>query len=168
VVLGRAAARLEPLVNPTFRPGWKARGVHNPRPDEGKCASIQAGLNALAAPPGGIAVVSVDQPVDHRLLNALIDAAEDEWERPDAAGRRTIVIPVFHDRRGHPPLFSQSLIGELMGVCEETEGLKAIVRRDPARVLHVPWNDAGILINLNRPVDVTVARFRSVPPARPF
>jgi molybdenum cofactor cytidylyltransferase len=167
VVLGREAARLDPLVNPGFRPGWKARSVHKPRPDEGKCSSIQAGLNALASPPDGIAILSVDQPIDHRLLTALIDAAEEEWDRPDAAGRRTIVLPVFHERRGHPPLFCQSLIGELMGVCEETEGLKAIVRRNPARVLHVSWDDPGILLNLNRPVDATAARFRPRPPARP-
>lgn len=167
VVLGREARRLEPLVSPGFRPGWKARPVHNPHPDEGRCASIQAGLGALASRPDGIVVLSVDQPVDARLLNALIDAAGEEWERPGAAGRRAIIIPAFHGRRGHPPLFCQSLIGELMGVGEETGGLKAVVRRDPARILEVTWNDAGILANLNTPVELAAARFRDGVPARP-
>jgi hypothetical protein len=43
-----------------------------------------------------------------------------------------------------------------MGISEEAEGLKAVVRRDPARVLQVPWDDAGILINLNAPADLAV------------
>jgi molybdenum cofactor cytidylyltransferase len=167
VVLGRDAQRLEPLVSPGFRPGWKARPVHNPCPDEGKCSSIHAGLGALASRPDGILIAAVDQPVDHRLLNALIDAAEEEWERGEECARRTIVVPAFHGRRGHPPLFFRSLIGELLGVDEAGEGLKAVVRRDPARVLQVPWTDAAVLTNLNTPVDLEAARLRPTPAIRP-
>lgn len=154
VVLGREADRLEPMVKPSFWPGWKARAVYNPRHYEGKCGSIVAGLAALAVPPDGIVVLAVDQPVHHRLLNALLAAAEEEWEKSDTAGRRTIVVPAFHGRKGHPPFFCASLFAELMGISEEAEGLKAVVRRNPARVLQMPWDDAGILMNLNAPVDV--------------
>src|SRR5213594_3632659 len=133
VVLGKDAARLERLVRAPMRPGWKARPVYNPRHGEGKSTSIQAGLAAIAA---------------------LLAAAESEWERCEAAGRRPIVVPAFHGRPGHPPLFCASLFAELMGVCEETHGLKAVVRRNPARVLHLPWDDSGILLNLNTPLDL--------------
>ncbi|OLC56016.1 MAG: hypothetical protein AUH92_00985 [Acidobacteria bacterium 13_1_40CM_4_69_4] len=154
VVLGKDASRLEKLVNAPMRPGWKARPVYNPRHREGKCASIQAGLAAIATPPEGILVASVDQPLDFRLINALLEAADTEWERCEAAGRRPIIVPAFRGRPGHPPLFCASLFAELMGVCEETHGLKAVVRRNPARVLHLPWDDAGILLNLNTPLDL--------------
>jgi len=154
VVLGKDASRLETLVRAPMRPGWKARPVYNPRHREGKCSSVQAGLAAIAEPPQGILVASVDQPLDYRLINALLAVAESEWERCDAAGRRPIVVPAFHGRPGHPPLFCASLFAELMGVCEETNGLKAVVRRNPNRVLHMPWDDAGILLNLNTPVDL--------------
>lgn len=160
VVLGREADRLEPLVKPSFRPGWKARAVYNPRHHEGKCSSIVAGLAALAVPPKGVFVLGVDQPIHCKLLNALLAAAEEEWDRSDAAGRRTIVVPAFHGRKGHPPLFCASLFSELMGVSEEAEGLKAVVRRDPARVLQVPWDDAGILLNLNAPADLAAFETR--------
>jgi len=154
VVLGKDAERLLPLVRSPMRPGWKARPVYNPRYREGKCASIQAGLAAVATPPDGILVASVDQPLDADLLNALLSAAETEWEKCDAAGRRSIIVPAFHGRPGHPPLFRGSLFAELMGISEEAHGLKAVVRKTPARVMHLPWDDSGILLNLNAPLDL--------------
>lgn len=154
VVLGRDAARLEGLVNAPMRPGWKARSVYNPRYSDGKCASIEAGLAAIRTPPEGILIASVDQPLHARLLNALLRSAEAEWDRCAAAGRRTIIVPSFHGRPGHPALFCASLFGELLGICEETRGLKAVVRKDPDRVLHLPWDDAGVLLNLNAPLDL--------------
>ncbi len=154
VVLGRDPERLEPLVHAPLRPGWKARAVYNPRHAQGKCASIQAGLTCLPGPPDGILIASVDQPLDTRLVDRLLAAAEEEWERSEAAGRRSILVPAFRGRRGHPPLFCGSLFAELMGVDEESEGLRAVVRRRPARVREVPWHDAAILMNLNAPVDL--------------
>src|SRR3989442_13955223 len=115
---------------------------------------MQAGLAAIATPPEGILVASVDQPLDSRLLNALLQAAEAEWERCEAAGKHGIIVPAFHGRPGHPPLFCASLFAELMGICEETQGLKAVVRRNASRVMHLPWGDAGILLNLNTPLDL--------------
>ena len=80
--------------------------------------------------------------------------AEIEWEKCDAAGRRSIIVPAFHGRPGHPPLFRGSLFAELMGIGEETQGLKAVVRRNPARVMYLPWDDSRILLNLNTPLDL--------------
>ncbi len=154
VVLGRGTDRLAALVRPTLRPGWKAREVFNPHPEAGKSGSIVAGLAAIWSRPDGVLIASIDQPLDHRLLDALIAAAEEEWQRSGAAGRHTIVLPVFQGRRGHPPFFCGSLFGELMGISEEGEGLKAVVRRDPSRVLELPWDSSEILLNLNRPVDL--------------
>ncbi len=154
VILGRDAESLAPLVRPSMRPGWKARAIVNPRHAEGKCGSILAGLAGVWSRPDGVLFATVDQPLEHRLLDALIEAAEEEWERGDAARRRTIVIPAYHGRRGHPVLFCGSLFGELMGISEESEGLKAVVRRDPGRILEIPWDSSEILLNLNRPVDL--------------
>ena len=154
VVLGKDAPDLAPLTRAPMRPGWKTRSVYNPRYGDGKCASIQAGLAAIATPPDGILVASVDQPLESRLLNALLHAAESEWERCAAAGRRSIIVPAFHGRPGHPPLFCASLFAELMGISEESEGLKAVVRRSAARLMQLPWDDAGILLNLNTPLDL--------------
>ena len=160
VVIGPEGDALRPHIESTLRPGWKARVVVNPHPDEGKVSTIQAGLMALSVPPEGILVAAVDQPLDARLVNALIERAAQEWDRGAACGRRTILVPSFGAKRGHPPLFCGSLFAELMGISEEGGGLRAVVRRDPARVLHVPWDDPVILLNLNEPADLP-ARLRS-------
>jgi len=168
VVLGGDAERLEPLVVPPRRPVWKSHPVHNPRHERGKCSSILAGLTSLASRPDGLFIASVDQPLDHRLLDTMIATAEQEWERAEAAGRRTILVPVCEGRRGHPPLFCGSLIGELMGIGEESQGLKAIIRRQPERVHEVPWGSADILLNINTPADLLPAGARRHPgPPRP-
>jgi molybdenum cofactor cytidylyltransferase len=160
VVLGRGADSLRPLVSPPMRPGWKARAAYNPRHEEGKCGSILCGLTALSTQPDGVMIAAVDQPLDSRLLNALLETAEGEWEKSDAAGRRSIIVPSFLGRRGHPPFFCSSLVSELMGISEESQGLKAVIRRNPARVLQMPWDDPGILLNLNTPVDLPPADMR--------
>jgi molybdenum cofactor cytidylyltransferase len=172
VVLGREAERLRTLVRPILRPGWKTRAVVNPRPDDGKSASIRSGLAALSRPPDAILIANVDQPLDPRLVDALIDAAAREWSAPRGGGPhsaaggagggraprdgwpiRRIVIPTFDGRRGHPPLFHGSLLPELLGVSEATEGLKRVVRRIPERVLEMPWERSEILLNLNTPAE---------------
>ena len=151
VVLGREAGRLAGLVDPFLRrPGWKARGVVNPRPADGRSSSIRAGLAALSRPPEAILIASVDQPLERELVDTLVVAAWKEWATPsDGWPRKRIVIPTFDGRRGHPPLFHGSLFPELLGVSEETEGLRRVVRRIPERVLEVPWQRSGILLNLN-------------------
>lgn len=153
-VLGRDAASLTPVVESSMRPTWKARAVFNPRHREGKSSSIRAGLTALRERPDGVLFASVDQPLDHRLVDALIARGREEWERGVAADPRPILIPTFGGRRGHPPLFRGDLIGELMEVREESQGLRAIVRRDPGRVLEIPWGSDEILLNLNSPADL--------------
>ena len=155
VVLGREAARLADLVEPFLRwPRWKARGVVNPRPADGRSSSIRAGLAALSRPPEALLIAAVDQPLERDLVDALLLAGEREWSVPgDGWPLKRIVVPTFDGRRGHPPLFHGSLFPELLGVSEETEGLRRVVRRIPERVLEVPWQRSGILLNLNTPSD---------------
>ena len=154
VVLGTGADRLAPLVRPSFGQSGKTRSVINPRHESGKCSSVMAGLTSLPRRPDAILVISVDQPADHHLLDALLTAAEEEWERGSSNVVRTILVPTFEGRRGHPPLFSGALIGELMGIREETQGLKAVVRRRRERVLEMPWGNSEILLNLNSSLDL--------------
>jgi molybdenum cofactor cytidylyltransferase len=155
VILGREADRLRGFVRPILRPGWKTRAVINPRPDDGKASSIRAGLAALSRPPEAILIAAVDQPLEAPLIDALLGTAEKEWMIPrDGWPLRRIVIPTFDGKRGHPALFHGSLFPELLGVSEATEGLRRVVRRIPERVLEMPWERSGILLNLNTPADL--------------
>ncbi|HXH29080.1 MAG TPA: nucleotidyltransferase family protein, partial [Candidatus Polarisedimenticolia bacterium] len=162
VILGEDPDRMGDLVRPrrALHSAWKSRWIYNPRHQEGKTASILAGLTALCDRPDGLFVIAVDQPIEHRLLDALMNAAEAEWDRGEAVARRSIVLPVYRGRRGHPPLFAGGLFAELMGISEASEGLRAVVRRQDERVLEMPWEGAEVLLNLNAPVDLPA------PPAR--
>jgi len=161
VVLGREADRLRGMVRPILRPhGWKAHAVINPRPSDGKASSVQAGLAALSRPPDAILIAAVDQPLETRLVDALLETAEKEWIMPRDGvwPARRIVVPTFDGKRGHPTLFHGSLLSELLGVSEATEGLRRVVRRIPERVLEMPWPRSGILLNLNAPGDLEALR----------
>jgi molybdenum cofactor cytidylyltransferase len=163
VVLGNDAPLMLPLVTPRFRPGWRARAVRNPRPEEGRSASIRAGLGALLGPPDALLLAAVDQPLETGLVDALLAAAAREWGGagdpglPRAHAPRLILVPVFEGRRGHPPLFNGALLPELLGVGEESEGLRAVVRRRPERVLEIPWASPDILLNLNTPAEAAIS-----------
>ena len=168
VVLGRQAEAIEPWVRPGMRPGWKAHAIVNPRPEEGRSSSIRTGLKALGAPPDAILIASVDQPLRSDLIDALLAAADEEWTRPaEGAARRTIVLPTFRGRRGHPPLFHGALFGELLGVSEAGEGLRQVVRRIPERVLEMPWHRDDILLNLNTPLDLMAPSAGGPPEIQP-
>jgi molybdenum cofactor cytidylyltransferase len=169
VVLGREPERLLPLLEAARRGAAGPRVVINPAPQSGKSSSVLAGLASLPERPDAIFVVAVDQPVGHRLLNAMLQAAAQEWEGGETGSScRTVVVPCHAGRRGHPPLFHGSLIAELMGITEETQGLKAVVRRRPERVLEVPWESADVLRNLNAPDDLPPSPGAAAPrdPAR--
>jgi len=153
VVLGREAERLSTCLAAPDGSAGRLRRVVNPDPDSGRCSSVIAGLRSLPEGVDAIFVVSVDQPVERDLLDALMDAAAAEWEGENAASRRTIVVPVHAGRRGHPPLFHGSLTSELREIVEESKGLRAVVRRHPGRVLEMQWDNADVLLNLNTPED---------------
>jgi molybdenum cofactor cytidylyltransferase len=84
-----------------------------------------------------VIVQSVDQPCDAELLRTLLEA---EGE---------IVVPAQNGLRGHPVCFSGRLLGELRAVSEETEGLRAVVRRHAVTEVEVA-SDA-VFWNLNTP-----------------
>jgi molybdenum cofactor cytidylyltransferase len=167
VVLGRQAEAIEPWVRPGILPGWKAHAIVNPRPEEGRSSSIRTGLRAFGAPPDAILIASVDQPLKSDLIDALLASAEEEWTQAAPAARRTIVVPVFQGRRGHPPLFHGAMFGELLGVSEAGAGLRQVVRRVPARVLEMPWHRDDILLNLNTPLDLMSPPAGGAPEVQP-
>jgi CTP:molybdopterin cytidylyltransferase MocA len=171
VVLGRDADRLAPLV--AARPGapGRARVVRNPRPDLGRSSSVRAGLEALTSPAEALLFVSVDQPLDAAVVEALIAAAASLWRGvavgsgpPGSADPAApagvppaVLIPTFEGRRGHPILVHGALLPELLAVDEATEGLRGLIRARPDRVREIPGDCDGILIDLNTPEDAARA-----------
>ena len=112
----------------------------------GQVGSLRAGIADLqdgVADLGAVVFTPVDNPA---IAAATVEALVEAWRRTGAA----IVVPCFEGRRGHPVLADIGIAGEFFedGLAE---GARAVVRRDPGRVLEVAVPDSAVLDDLDTP-----------------
>ena len=124
-----------------------ARVIANPAPDEGPVTSVRCALSALPRATAGIAVL----PVDHPLVEP--GTVEELLAAFDAHESAAALIPTYGGRRGHPVVLRSSLFPEVMEE-ELPEGLRTVLRRDPARVREVPVSDPGVVADLDTPEEL--------------
>jgi molybdenum cofactor cytidylyltransferase len=115
----------------------------------GKCSSILTGLQSVSNHPDAILFIAVDQPSNPHIIDTLIKAL--------FKSDRRIAVPVYHGKRGHPVLFSASLIGDLLSIKEETMGLRSVFQKHKESIYEVPIDNAMIRLNLNTPQDYEAA-----------
>lgn len=118
--------------------------VNNPEPSRGQLSSLWIGLDAAQAPDVEAALVTlVDVPmVSPSTVRRVVDA----WRQ----SRAPIVRPAIGDRHGHPVLFDRSVFDELRRA-PLAEGAKAVVRAHADRVVNVPVDDEGCLMDVDTP-----------------
>lgn len=112
---------------------------------DGQLSSLQCGLRAL--PPGadGALVTLVDHP--------LVEASTYAGMREAAEISPGLILVAEHGRRGgHPVVFPRAVFGELLSAPQDG-GARAVLRRDPARVRRVPFDDPGIVADIDTPED---------------
>ena len=139
VVLGHHAGDLEPIIG--NRPGVSA--VVNSDYAQGKTTSIKAGLSALPAEfPSSVVILNVDQPREPATIQTLL--------RRHQESQALITIPTYKGKGGHPVIVDSSLVDDLLSIDEETQGVKALVRRYEDRTLRTEMA-ADVLWDLNTP-----------------
>lgn len=118
--------------------------VLNPHWREGQLSSIKEAIRSLReVQTDGIVLFLVDHPlVSAELLGELV--------RQFYASGRSIVLPKFRGKRGHPVIFAERLYAELLAAPAE-QGARAVVWAHPEEVLEVPTNEEGVVLNLNDP-----------------
>jgi molybdenum cofactor cytidylyltransferase len=139
VVLGagaeviRAIAKLEASVV-VLNPDW----------EQGQLSSICAGIHSLEGiETDGIVLCPVDHPlVSARLVSELIERFYEV--------RKSIVVPTYKGRRGHPAIFSSEMFGELLAAPAD-KGARAVVWTHSGDVLEVPTDEEGVVLNINDP-----------------
>ena len=141
VVTGYRADRLAPIIERS----QKARALDNAAWEQGKAGSVRAGVAAVDAPADCIMLIAVDQPRPTMHLRKLCAA----HERSGAP----ITLPVHEGRRGHPLLFSRSLVPELLAIDDATMGVRAVVDRHSGEINEVPFDDPIVTFDLNTPDD---------------
>src|SRR5262245_19040690 len=118
-----------------------AHPVINADYEKGMTTSIQAGIRALASDVDGAMLFLVDHPI---VESGTIDALIGHF-RPGC-----IVLPTYRGRRGHPVLFSRTVMEEIVGL-PPSVGANTMVWKDPARIVEVALEDAGITIDIDTP-----------------
>lgn len=139
VILGAGAEQIRARLN--LDP---ALVVVNSDWEKGQLSSIQAAIRSFAGTPvDGILLCLVDHPlITSALVNELIEAFY--------RGGKSVVLPVFHGRRGHPVIFAKTLFDELLAAPPE-KGARAVVWNHPDEVEEVPTEEQGAVLNLNDP-----------------
>jgi molybdenum cofactor cytidylyltransferase len=117
--------------------------VFNPDYEQGMITSFQTGIRALPSTVDGAVLFLVDHPLVHP---ATIESLITKFAPAH------IILPVFEGRRGHPVLFASELLREVLDLTS-SQGANIVVRKDPTRVIEVPVNEAGILVDIDTPDD---------------
>jgi len=111
--------------------------------EKGQLSSIQAALHSLPPQTDGIILLLIDHPlISSGLVAELVESFY--------ASGKSIVLPVYEWRRGHPVIFSSVLYQELMKAPIET-GARSVVWAHSGEVQVVRTNEEGCVLNLNDP-----------------
>ena len=152
VVLGHRADELRSLLERNEGVTWTL----NPDYRQGKTTSIKAGLSALPSSlplegegQGGgeivrdIILLNVDQPRSAADVARIL--------KSHRIHDYAVTVPDYNGKGGHPIVLSAALLPELRQITEETQGIKAVVRRRPESVNRLPLDNPEILLDLNTP-----------------
>ncbi len=146
VVLGHESSRILEKVQHI-----PAQFVINHNYSTGQFSSFQAGVTAVPNAAGAFLVL-VDQPqIGSQIISTLKEAF--------LTNPRSISIPTFKGRRGHPPIFPRSLFQEIVST-PPTENAATIIHRHSELVREIEIEDESILWNINTKKDLEEARFR--------
>jgi molybdenum cofactor cytidylyltransferase len=115
--------------------------IFNADYEKGMITSFQTGIRALSWDTAGAFLFLVDHP--------LVEPATIEAMIANLAPDR-IVLPTFEGRRGHPVLFSLEVLEEILAL-PSSEGANIVVRKNPDRIVEVPVNTPGILVDIDTP-----------------
>ncbi len=140
VVLGHDADRIKPIVEAVDGASWAL----NPDYRQGKTTSLKAGVAALVMQQvSDVLLLNVDQPRSADTVRTLLERHLESSYR--------ITIPTHGGKGGHPILIAAELLPELAEIEEESQGLKAVVRRHAEATERFELDDPTVLWDLNTP-----------------
>lgn len=98
-------------------------------------------------------------------LGIMVNPGDVAWVHPgvyalvaskflEVVDRYKIVVAGYRGRRGHPIIFSTSLLSELLSISEERKGLKEVVEKHGNSVLVVETEYPGVLLDLDTLLDI--------------
>ena len=122
--------------------------IYNASFKQGLSTSLRCGVESLGDDVLAVLVCLGDMPW---VTPAVIDSMADAFASKQG---REIVVPTWEGVRGHPVLFSRRFFPELMAVKGDAGG-RTVIAAHPEQVLNLPVNEAGVLMDIDRPEDLS-------------
>ena len=142
LVLGHEAERIQQTLDT-----HKVKVVINRNYKEGMITSIQQGLINLNDKVEAFFIVLADQPaVGPEIFDRLII----EFRR--GTPQKSIILPTFRGRRGHPALFRAKYQKEALRI-EGDVGFRQVLQEHPEEILTVEMDTDSILQDIDTPDD---------------
>lgn len=124
--------------------------IINPEYKKGQLSSLQAAIHHLENLPAsegievdGILVHLVDHPyINPDLVKLMIQRFQET--------KKSIVVPRFQGRRGHPVLLARALFLELLASPMD-QGAKTVVHAHRDDTLEIDTEDEGVLVDIDTP-----------------
>lgn len=139
VVTGKYDAEMAPLL--TERENITR--VFNPKWQNGKATSVQAGIRELPDAVDTIVLLAVDQPRPAWVVERLLKVHTEFGA--------AVTSPGYKGHGGHPLVFDAALRTELASVTEENEGVRAILARPNLNHHRVKFESAIVRLDINTP-----------------
>lgn len=129
--------------------GEEAVVVENPGfAESGPARSLQIGLGALPSPCDAFLLYPVDFPL---VTGALVAALRERWEAVRGRGR-SIVVPSYHRRRGHPAAFDARLAARFLELPPDAP-MHRVLRDREDEVEHLVVDDPAVVMDMDTPED---------------
>jgi len=119
--------------------------VNNPNYESGMLSSVRRGIQSLSKECRAVMVVLGDQPsITTELINKMLKSF--------AATEKSILVPLYEGKRGHPVLFSRQYCDEIMTHYNDV-GLRGLLHSHPEEVLELTVSTASVLCDMDYPED---------------
>ncbi len=140
VVLGHRAAEIAAVLA-----AWPVNLVYNANYQDGMTTSVQVALRHITPMPDAYLLVLVDQPhIGLAPIQQVLTAF--------AGTGKGVVIPTWHDKRGHPIVLAARYRQEILALGSH-QGLNAVTRGYPDDTLEVPVATDDILRDMDYQAD---------------
>jgi len=144
VVTGDPSQQIQSAVNASGDP--RLHFAFNKEYALGMLSSVQCGIRALSDPPDGIMIALGDQPtIPARIYQQLLAQF--------ASSESLILIPSFHQKRGHPIFLCNSLLPELLALDPACDSLHNVTSHHASRIETISLDEPAIIQDLDTPGD---------------
>lgn len=117
----------------------------NPDFSSGMLSSVQVGFRALPEDAEAALVLLGDQP---GISSAVMDEVLNEYR----SSHKSMVVPIYQGRRGHPLLIAIKYREEIQTLHKDI-GLRELLHNHPDEILEIKMDIADILQDIDNPED---------------